>query len=170
MSLQITFIYNNMRFTNVNVDTEEGQALLETNNIPLEVLQQATIDALGQIISQKLAEFFASTKRDAATSKAIVLLTKVINTLNPDLSSLTQKEQDAFNKMLQLANLGYSDSDLLNASIDTLLTLLNWYAQQIQTITSFVFIEQIIDYLKNFNAPSLEELATQSSDDNNTEG
>ena len=96
----------------------------ETWNIPtdIEEFRKIVIDTInwkiGQDIKNATQDF---TRLSAANSKAIIIVSKLLNTLNPDTTGLTDKEKSAYNKMLTLANNGYGDSDLLNTSLDAVL-------------------------------------------------
>ena len=96
----------------------------ETWNIPtdIEEFRKIVIDTInwkiGQNIKNATQDF---TRLSAANSKAIIIVLKLLDTLNPDTTGLTDKEKSAYDKMLTLANNGYGDSDLLNTSLDAVL-------------------------------------------------
>ena len=110
----------NLIYTNIEhkITDENGQ---EIWNIPTDVeeLRKATIDTInwkiGNDVKKATGDF---AKLTAANSKAIVIVLKLLNTLNPDTSSLTDFEKSAYDKMQILANNGYGDSELLNTSLD----------------------------------------------------
>ncbi len=83
----------------------------------------------------------------ASNSKAISLLAKVVNTLNPDINFLTDLEKSAFEKLNTLANAGYSDSNLLNTSLDTVLNTIPTYTDKIARITSVASHDHVIGIL-----------------------
>ncbi len=100
---------------------EDGK---ETWNIPTDVeeFRKIVIDTInwkiGQNIKNATQDF---TRLSAANSKAIIIVLKLLDTLNPDTTGLTVKEKSAYDKMLTLVNNGYGDSDLLNTSLDAVL-------------------------------------------------
>ena len=100
---------------------EDGK---ETWNIPTDVeeFRKIVIDTInwkiGQDIKNATQDF---TRLSAANSKAIIIILKLLDTLNPDTTGLTVKEKSAYDKMLTLVNNGYGDSDLLNTSLDAVL-------------------------------------------------
>ena len=105
----------------------------ETWNIPTDVeeFRKIVIDTInwkiGQDIKNATQDF---TRLSAANSKAIIIVLKLLDTLNPNTTGLTVKEKSAYDKMLSLANNGYGDSDLLNTSLDAVLK----YTQTGQTL------------------------------------
>ena len=122
-------------------------------NIPndYDSLKAAIEDTLGWLVFNNIQKSInrSPDKLNASNSKAICLLTKVINTLNPDLTQLTEKEQSAFNKLLSLANDGYTDSDLLNFTSDQLQTQLDWYTNKIQELNNLSTVDELINFLEN---------------------
>lgn len=84
----------------------------------LEEFRKMTIDTInwwiGNNVKKQTGNF---TKLSASNSKAIVLLTKILASLNPDLSNLTDLEKSAWDKLVTFANNGYADSKLLNNSL-----------------------------------------------------
>jgi len=108
---------------------ENGNEVWNIPNDP-DQLKFALNDTLGWLVAQKILKTVGSAdKKDASVSKSVMLLAKIISTLNPDLSSLTTKEQSAFRAMVDLANTGYTDSDLLNNMLTELNNHLAWYAK-----------------------------------------
>lgn len=92
----------------------------ETWNIPTDVeeFRKIVIDTINWWIGNKVKKQTGNfTKLSASNSKAIVLLTKILNSLNPDLSNLTELEKSAWNKLTAFADNGYADSELLNNSL-----------------------------------------------------
>jgi len=93
-------------------------------NIPTDVekLRKIVIDTVnwkvGDDVNKATGNF---AKLSAANSKAIVIVLKLLDTLSPDTSKLTDLEKDAYDKMLTLANNGYGDSELLNTSLNAVL-------------------------------------------------
>ena len=121
-------------------------------NIPddPERLKSCLEDTLGWLVAQKITKTLISAdKEKAATTKGIVLLAKIISTLNPDTSSLTENERQAYNLLLQLANVGYSDSDLLQISTNSLLENLQWYKQKLQELERLNTLDELIQFAEN---------------------
>jgi len=142
----------NLIYENIEPKTidENGN---EIWNIPsdFDTLKSAIEDTLGWLVFNNIQKSISRSpdKLNASNSKAICLLAKVINTLNPDLTQLTEKEQSAFNKMLSLANDGYTDSILLNFTSDKLQEQLDWYANKIQELNNLSTVDELINFLEN---------------------
>jgi len=93
-------------------------------NIPTDVeeFRKVTIDTINWKIGNEVKKATGDfAKLSAANSKAIIIVLKLLNTLSPDTSKLTDLEKSAYDKMLNLANNGYGDSELLNNSLDAVL-------------------------------------------------
>ena len=96
---------------------EKGNAIW---NIPTDVeeFRKITIDTInwyvGDAVKKQIGDF---AKLSAANSKAIVLLTKLLVTLSPDDSKLSDLEKSAWDKLTAFADNGYADSKLLNNSL-----------------------------------------------------
>jgi len=120
-------------------------------NIPqdLEEFKALAIDTCNWKIGQIVKNAVGGKQVDlsASNSKAISLLAKVVNILNPDTSSLTDLEKSAFEKLNTLANAGYSDSNLLNTSLDTVLNTIPIYTDKIVKITSATTHDEVIGIL-----------------------
>ncbi len=86
-------------------------------------------------------------KIDAAQSKTSVLLAKLINTFNPDTSSLTELEQAAFDKLIYQADAGYADSELLNNSLTVLNEKITIYTERIARIVVAADRDEILSIL-----------------------
>jgi len=93
-------------------------------NIPtdIEEFRKIVIDTInwkvGDDVNKATGNF---AKLSAANSKAIIIILKLLNTLNPDVSVLSDLEKSAYNKMLKLVNNGYGNSELLNNSLDAVI-------------------------------------------------
>jgi len=126
---------------------EEGNQIW---NIPSDSaqLKSALEDTLGWLVYNNIQKSInrSADKLNASSTKAVCLLAKVISTLSPDLSQLTEKEQSAFNKMLALADQGYTDSDLLNFTSSTLQEQLNWYAEKMQELNSLETLDELVAF------------------------
>ena len=111
-------IYKNIEPFYVN---EKGKRIW---NIPndLEELRKAVIDTINWKVGDEVKKATGDlVKLSAANSKAIVIVLKLLETLNPDTSKLNDLEKSAYEKMLTLADNGYGDSELLNNSLDAVL-------------------------------------------------
>ena len=89
-------------------------------NIPtdVEAFRKITIDTINWWVGNKVKKQTGDfAKLSAANSKAIVLLTKLLVTLSPDTSKLTDLEKSAWSKLIAFSNNGYADSELLNNSL-----------------------------------------------------
>ena len=93
----------------------------ETWNIPTDVeeFRKITIDTINWWVGNKVKKQTGDfVKLSATNSKAIVLLTKLLITLSLDDSKLTDLKKSAWDKLIAFADNEYSDSELLNNSLD----------------------------------------------------
>ena len=138
-------IYQNYEEKTIN---DNGQ---EVWNIPTDLTKLKTIatDTIDWVAGDRVKKAVQNnlTLLNASNSKAIVLLVKVINSLNPDTSNLTTNEKDAFDKMTTLANNGYTDSKLLNAVIDSVMNNVTSLSQKIADVQNANSIDEIIKIL-----------------------
>lgn len=122
-------------------------------NIPNNVdeLKVAAIDTINWVTGQKIKESLGNTQVQLSTSnsKGIILLAKVLNSLNPDLTALNELEKDSFSKMVSLADKGYADSNLLNDSLTNVDEFLEKASAKIVSINEASTIEEIIDILNS---------------------
>ena len=119
-------------------------------NIPTDVdkFREIVIDTINWVAGQNIKNLMSSfTALSAANSKAIVLIVKLLSTLNPDTSKLTQLESDAYNKMLTLAKDGYSDSQLLNNSLQAVTDNIEKGSTLIAQATKATTIDELIKIL-----------------------
>ncbi len=133
-------IYQNYEEKSID---EQGN---EVWNIPNNVqeLLPIVIDTINWWVGDKVKNATGDfTKLSAANSKAIALLFKLVNSLNPDTSGLTEKELAAYDAMNQLAQTGYSDSDLLNGSIQAV----NEYIQRGEQLAGQAMQAQSVEEL-----------------------
>jgi hypothetical protein len=122
-------------------------------NIPsdLEKLRSCTIDTLNWLIGQSVKTTTGGqdiTKLSAANSKAVVLVTKLIESLNPDTSALTTKEQEIYDKMKLLAQSGYADSDLLLRSLDSVFEAIQQYSALVDEAVKAQSVDELIEILE----------------------
>jgi len=122
-------------------------------NIPtdLDEFKKAAIDTINWVVGNKIKKAIQGniTLLNASNSKAIVLLSKVVSSLNPDTSNLTEKEKDVYNKMGTLADNGYSDSKLLNNMLDSVINNVTNISQKIADVEKANSIDEIIDILNS---------------------
>jgi len=122
-------------------------------NVPedLEEFKAVAIDTVNWTVGDKIKKAMENniTLLNAANSKAIVLLAKVVNTLNPDLSGLTDKEKSAFDIITSLGDNGYSDSELLNASVSIISDSVQKVPTFIANITDATSHEEVIEILNS---------------------
>ena len=119
-------------------------------NIPTDVdkFREIVIDTINWVVGQNIQNVMSSfTALSAANSKAIALIIKLLNTLKPDTSKLTKLESDAYNKILTLANNGYSDSQLLNNSLDAVMNNVQTGSKLIAQATKATTIDELIKVL-----------------------
>ena len=146
---------DNLIYQNIEPKTIDPETGNETWNIPTDPdeLKQCIIDTLGFLVFRKLGNILnAVDKRNAVTTKGLVLLVKLVNSLNPDTSVLTETEQETYNAMLSLADIGYADSQLLKNTITQLQDVLNWYYQEEQKVKNMSTFEEMLEYLENLDA------------------
>jgi len=129
---------------------EDGNVIWNIPDDPNQ-LKAAIADTLGWIVYDNIQKSInhSADKLNASSTKAVCLLAKIISTLSPDLSQLTEKEQSAFNKMLALADQGYTDSDLLNFTSSTLQEQLNWYAEKMQELNSLETLDELVAFAES---------------------
>ena len=117
-------IYSNLEKTIVIEDNIGNEVRFITQPNPiitddLETFRKQTIDTINWKIGNNIKNATGDlAKLSAANSKAIIIVLKLLDTLNPDTSKLTDLEKSAYDKMITLANNGYGDSELLNTSLD----------------------------------------------------
>jgi flagellar capping protein FliD len=157
------FIYENIEpktLEPIGID-ENGNPIefQEKWNIPTDPakLKFCILDTLGWVVSQKIQKTLGSIdKKDASTTKAIVLLAKVISSLNPDLSNLTENEKKAFELLTQLGNIGYSDSTLLINALQSVQEHILWFRQKLGEleqidITAPDALDKLIEFLESLD-------------------
>jgi len=137
-------------YTNIEEKTidENGN---EIWNIPsdLDEFKKVAIDTINWVAGDRVKKAVQNniTLLNASNSKAIVLLVKIINSLNPDLSNLSDNEKNAFNKMVALGDNGYADSKLLNTMIDSVTNNITSLSQKIADVEKAESIDEIIKIL-----------------------
>ena len=143
---------NNNIYQNIEPKTidEKGN---ETWNIPtdLDEFKKVAIDTINWVAGDRIKKAVQNniTLLNASNSKAIVLLGKIINSLNPDLSKLTDNEKNAFDNMVTLGKNGYADSKLLNTMIDSVTSNITSLPQKITDVQNANSIDEIIKILNS---------------------
>lgn len=123
-------------------------------NIPntTDTLKSAIEDTLTWITSQKIQNTIGGqNKVNTSASKSVVLLAKLVNTIKPDTTKLTDNEKAIYNDMLTLANNGYSDSNLLKQSFDAIKYALTNYTNKLKEIEGLTTIDDMIKFLENLS-------------------
>ena len=151
-------IYNNIEAKSIFVN-EETEEVVEQWNIPNdpETLKACLQDTLAWIVGRKILKIVQdANKKDASTSKAIVLLAKIhkgildhLNLTLGDIGTFTDLEKSAFEKMQTLANIGYSDSELLNTAMDAVISSLQWYAEKLEELEGKETLEELIQFAES---------------------
>jgi len=140
-------IYQNIEAKTID---ENGK---EAWNIPndLDQLKQVAKDTVNWYVGSKIKEAVEGnvTLLSASNSKAIVLLAKVLNTLSPDISGLSKKEQNIYNNILTLANNGYADSNLLDNMLSNIISNVTNVPTIVSKIENAATIDEIIDILNS---------------------
>ena len=120
-------------------------------NIPQDVdeLKAMAIDTINWQIGSSVKKAVGNTNVNlsAANAKGIALLAKVINAQNPDTSTLTELEKDSWNKLVALAENGYADSELLNASLTNVSSSIERGTDKVARIASANTHEEVIAIL-----------------------
>ncbi len=123
-------------------------------NIPNtpDTLKPVILDTLAWIVSQKIQNAIGGqNKVNTSASKSVVLLAKLINTLKPDTTKLTDNEKTIYNDMITLADNGYSDSNLLKQSFDAIKNALTNYTNHLKEIEGLTTIDDMIKFLENLS-------------------
>ncbi len=140
---------NNLIHINIEpyVFDEEGNKQWNISS-DLETLRAATIDTFNWLIGQEVKKTAESQAGlSASNSKAIALLVKIIDAQSPNLDNLTNLEKSAYEKMLNLANAGYSDSELLNNVLDAVTTNIATYTEKINKALEAQSVDELIALL-----------------------
>jgi len=120
-------------------------------NIPqvIDDLKAMAIDTINWQIGDSVKKEVGNTNVNlsASNAKAIALLAKVVNAQSPDVSSLTELEKDSLDKLINLADGGYADSKLLNASLTNVSEFIASGTDKITRITKATTHDEIIAIL-----------------------
>lgn len=131
------------------IDENEKKVWNIPNNV--DELKVAAVETVNWVTGQKIKESLGNTQVQLSTSnsKGIILLAKVLSSLNPELAGLNELEKDSFSKMVSLAEKGYADSNLLNDSLSNVDEFLEKASAKIVSINEAISIEEIIDILNS---------------------
>lgn len=125
----------------------------EVWNIPNDVkeLKVVAINTINWIVGDKIKKSLGNTQVQLSTSnsKGIILLAKVLSSLNPDLDGLNELEKDSFSRMVSLAEKGYANSNLLNSSLSNIDKFIEKSSSKILSINESLTIEEIINILNS---------------------
>ena len=120
-------------------------------NIPtnVEEFKAMAIDTINWQIGDGVKKAVGNTNVNlsASNAKGIALLAKVVNAQSPDTSSLTELEADSYNKLISLADGGYADSELLNASLTNVSEFIAKGTDKVSSIASATAIDEVIAIL-----------------------
>jgi hypothetical protein len=149
---------------------EEGNQIWNIPNT-LDELKNAMIDTYNWLIGQSIKNLLGDdTKLPASNSKAIALLVKIISQVIPENTTLnlTDLEKSAWNKLLFLVNNGYSDSELLNASLDAVINNINEYSKKIEDVLKINDFNELLNYIQGITTTT-EETTSEETTTNTTE-
>jgi len=115
----------------------------------VETLRAVVLDTLsweiGDAIKKATGDYV---KMSAANSKAIALLAKLVAPL-VDTKRLTKNEKSAFDKTVALGKSGYADSELLNASLDAVVTTIQSYGAKMVAASKAKTRDELIAILED---------------------
>lgn len=119
-------------------------------NIPQDLVEfkKVGIDTINWVTGQAIKKALGNDiQLSTSNSKGIILIAKLLSSSGIDTSSLTELETQSFNKMVSLAESGYADSELLNASLSNVDTYISKATEKIIAITNADSIDAVIDVL-----------------------
>jgi len=120
-------------------------------NIPtnLEEFKAMALDTINWQIGDSVKKSLGNTNVNlsASNAKGIALLSKVVASLNPNLDGLTELEADSYSKMVALAEGGYADSELLNASLSNVSEFITSATDKVARVTQAESIDDVITIL-----------------------
>lgn len=124
---------------------DQGNEIWNIPNTPQELLP-VVLDTINWWVGERVRKTMGDlVKMSAANSKAIALLFKVVDSLQPDTSALSEKERQIYDAMVALAGTGYTDSDLLLSSINAV----NKYVQRGEQLAGEANRAQTLEELLN---------------------
>ncbi len=120
-------------------------------NIPqdIEEFKTVAIDTINWVIGQEIKKRVDNNLIQLSTSnsKGIMLLAKVLKGLNPDTSSLSELDQSNFDKMVNLADNGYADSELLSGALNAVEVYISKGVERVTAIINATTHDEIIEIL-----------------------
>ncbi len=120
-------------------------------NIPqnLEEFKSMAIDTINWQIGDNVKKSLGNTQTNlsASNAKAIALLAKLIKPTQTQLDSLTDLEKDSWGKLKSLADNGYADSELLNASLSSVSEFIQKGTDKIVRVTQTQNHDEVIAIL-----------------------
>lgn len=120
-------------------------------NIPTDVeeFKKLVIDTINWQIGDNVKKALGNTQTllSASNAKAIALLAKLMKPTQTQLDSLTILEKDSWNKIKNLADNGYADSQLLNNSLTKVSEEIQKWTDKIIRITKAKKLDDIINIL-----------------------
>jgi len=137
-------------FININIKEEDENGVLSYPELQdVKKLRDIAIDTLNWKIKKEVLKAAGGKQSDliVANSKASVLLAKTIALLNPNLEDLTALEKESFEIMLNLAESGYSDSNKLKDTLQSVAKNIPFYTEKIQRVTIATSVEEIVEIL-----------------------
>ncbi len=137
------FVKNFVVYTNYNID-----------DIPTDFseLYSCVSETLDYLTFKKIMDSVKTQyKQQAATTKTLCLLAKIINSLNPDLSNLTENEQAIFDNMVTLSSTGYTDSILTKTATQAVIDVINWYKTKLSELEAITDYDALVSFLVEIN-------------------
>ncbi len=142
------FIYQNYE---EKTNYENGEEVWNIPNTVQELLP-VVLDTINWWVGAKVKKATGDfVKLSAANSKAIALLAAIIASQNPDTSNLTELQKSAFDKMTTLGNSDYTDSQLLNNSLDAVVNYVQKGTQLGAQAIQAQSVEELIDVLNQLD-------------------
>jgi hypothetical protein len=138
-------VYQNIEAKIIDEDGNEAW------NIPddLEKLRTCAIDTFNWQMGQEVKKASGGdyTKLSAVNSKAITLIIKALDGA-ADKSNFTDTEKQSWDAMLNLANSGYSDSNLLLSSLNAVIENIARFMEKIEKSIRATTFEELIELLE----------------------
>ena len=123
----------------------------EVWNIPKDVeeFKKLAIDTISWQIGNNVKKSLGDTQTllSASNAKAIALLAKLLKPTQAQISTLTTLEKDSWVKLKALADNGYADSELLNASLTNVTTFIQKGSDKIARVVKAKTLEDVINIL-----------------------
>jgi len=115
----------------------------------INILKEKAIDTITWKIGDRVKKSTGklAVNLSAANAKAVALLAKFITPTQEQLDSLTELEKDSWEKIKNLADNGYADSQLLNNSLTAVTENIQKGTDKIARISRAKSIDEIIQIL-----------------------